>query len=1056
MHSPGLMNMRAIVAPDYEAISIDPGRQYGAPETLHVTAHTANSAIATVTGAQEGTAARIHRKGEYWVAGPLSQDMGVPVSVNGTLIAQRSGINLVPGANVTLSGADNDAADTTDVVVASTGGGGGSVWRNGDGAPSNGLGSDGDYYLDDLNGYVYYKASGAYTHVATIEGPPGAAGPAGAPGAVWRNGSGAPSDSLGIDGDFYLDDATGNVYERSSGTYSIVANISGPAGSHPKTFQCRGILEMVALPAEQGDLAERTDSDETYVLQSVAPETFIHNNGAGITTDSARKIVWSCDYGGNRIVGYDYSNPIDGMPLLYVLGQPDFTTVSSGTTATKMSHPEGVAYDSVHDRLFVADSANNRVLIFEFSGGITTGMAASVVLGQSLFTTSAAATTQIGMNGPTGVDYDAIDNRLFVVDSGNRRCTVFDATAPSNHDPATHVVGQTLFTTNNTSIFSTPNSVAYKTNTKKIFVTDTTNDLVLEFEADPGSIVNGEAPLHTLGSGGPFPTAANNFYTPEGISYDPVGDRLFVADTSHERVLIFHVATVTDNMNAVHVLGQTDFVTTGGSDSIDKLNIPTGVHFDSTTNLVFVAIQGIQIYVFNISGGNHPLVDGMNADYFYGVGGWQKVLRGQTVTVDTTTNQQINGQKTFLGPVIANAGLDVFAGQLIAHNGFEDKQGQMYNVMAWGATGDGVDDDTVAIQAAITACANANPAGGIIYFPPGNYLVSSLTINVANNGISFLGAGIGATTIRASTAGIDMLVVDQPGVTLSGITFDGFGWTSGTLIHALTSAFGGNKLRVRDCHFANYCNAVVIDGVDHVWVEDSVFDGSIGASSCASILFANSPSFVYIDKVTILTNGGSAGEVGIDIPSGTSNSIFISDSYVVAQLHGLSIDGGGTSLLLASDSAFAGITGSGVIIHSGNTLSFSGVTAAGIADKGWNFAADTGTIDNVELTGCSGSKSGTTGLYIDTPNPITNVRVRGGNYSDNATNGIFVGAGQSKFSIIGARVGSEGFTPQPNGIVVAAGSSDDYIVAMNDFRGNTTPITDGGTGTNKQLVGNIS
>lgn len=48
--------------------------------------------------------------------------------------------------------------------------------------------------------------------------------------------------------------------------------------------------------------------------------------------------------------------------------------------------------------------------------------------------------------------------------------------------------------------------------------------------------------------------------------------------------------------------------------------------------------------------------------------------------------------------------------------------GQVFNVKAYGAVGDGVADDTSAIDAAVRA-APAN--GGIVYFPPGRYLVSA-------------------------------------------------------------------------------------------------------------------------------------------------------------------------------------------------------------------------------------------------------------------------------------------------------------------------------------------
>jgi hypothetical protein len=51
-------------------------------------------------------------------------------------------------------------------------------------------------------------------------------------GALWRVGSGVPSNSLGIDGDFYLDTATSDVYSKASGVYTLVANIKGePGGS---------------------------------------------------------------------------------------------------------------------------------------------------------------------------------------------------------------------------------------------------------------------------------------------------------------------------------------------------------------------------------------------------------------------------------------------------------------------------------------------------------------------------------------------------------------------------------------------------------------------------------------------------------------------------------------------------------------------------------------------------------------------------------------------------------------------------------------------------------
>lgn len=72
------------------------------------------------------------------------------------------------------------------------------------------------------------------------------------------------------------------------------------------------------------------------------------------------------------------------------------------------------------------------------------------------------------------------------------------------------------------------------------------------------------------------------------------------------------------------------------------------------------------------------------------------------------------------------------------------------NVINYGATGNGVTDDTVAIQAAINAAGN-----GTVFMPAGNYLVTSLDIT---NSTSVIGAGAGGVVTggtRILTASAD-------------------------------------------------------------------------------------------------------------------------------------------------------------------------------------------------------------------------------------------------------------------------------------------------------------
>lgn len=87
----------------------------------------------------------------------------------------------------------------------------------------------------------------------------------------------------------------------------------------------------------------------------------------------------------------------------------------------------------------------------------------------------------------------------------------------------------------------------------------------------------------------------------------------------------------------------------------------------------------------------------------------------------------------------------------------------------YGAKGDGVTDDTTAIQAAITA-ANA-AGGGTVVFPPGTYIVTSLTIP---SNLTLLGAGSGRSIVQSSYA-TEVLLVATGALVAQGIKFKSTG-----------------------------------------------------------------------------------------------------------------------------------------------------------------------------------------------------------------------------------------------------------------------------------------
>src|SRR5947207_127987 len=99
----------------------------------------------------------------------------------------------------------------------------------------------------------------------------------------------------------------------------------------------------------------------------------------------------------------------DHQDATYVLGQNDFTSVTSGKTQNTMKFPANLAYDSDNARLFVGDVTNNRVLVFNVApGSVANRMNASNVLGQTDFTSGrknmdgSSISNQSGLFSPGG------------------------------------------------------------------------------------------------------------------------------------------------------------------------------------------------------------------------------------------------------------------------------------------------------------------------------------------------------------------------------------------------------------------------------------------------------------------------------------------------------------------------------------------------------------------------------------------------------------------------------------------------------------------------------
>src|SRR5205085_1924058 len=100
-----------------------------------------------------------------------------------------------------------------------------------------------------------------------------------------------------------------------------------------------------------------------------------------------------------------------------------------------------IADNGTGTKLVVADSANNRVLIWNTLP--TSNVAPDVVVGQTSLTTSNAGLSQSGLTRP--IHAAIANNKLFVVDADNNRVLIWNTVPTTNNTPADVVLGQPDF-----------------------------------------------------------------------------------------------------------------------------------------------------------------------------------------------------------------------------------------------------------------------------------------------------------------------------------------------------------------------------------------------------------------------------------------------------------------------------------------------------------------------------------------------------------------------------------------------------------------------------------
>ena len=300
------------------------------------------------------------------------------------------------------------------------------------------------------------------------------------------------------------------------------------------------------------------------------------------TFDSSGNL-WVADQGDNRVL--EYPAPFStGEAATLVIGQTSLTAHGFATGSTGLNAPQGLAFDP-NGNLWVVDTSNNRVL--EYPAPLSTGEAATVVIGQANFTGSGLATSSTGLNQPESIAFGR-DGSLWVADALNDR--VLEYPHPfSSGEAATLVLGESNFTTQNDEVsktgLSTPSGLTFDSS-GNLWVADGVR--VLEyappFSTDEGaSLVIGQSSFTDTSTY----TTSTGVNLPYAVAFDPSGN-LWVSDYGNNRVLEYP-APLSSHEAAAVVIGQADFTSNAATPVFAPtptgLNHPWGLAFDHSGNL---------------------------------------------------------------------------------------------------------------------------------------------------------------------------------------------------------------------------------------------------------------------------------------------------------------------------------------------------------------------------------------------------------------------------------------------------------------------------------------
>lgn len=350
--------------------------------------------------------------------------------------------------------------------------------------------------------------------------------------------------------------------------------------------------------------------------------------------------------------------PVCNVAASTVIGQPDFSKTDQALSQAGMRTPTAVASDGTV--LAVADTDNNRVLIWK-TIPTANGTPADLVVGQADFTSNGTSVppTAKSLRGPQGVWIQ--DGKLYIADTQNHRVVIFNSIPTSNGAAADLVLGQPNLTTfvepdltqakSDAHANNLLNPVSVTSDGVRLYVTDLGHNRVLIWNSlptqnqQPADIALGQPDLNSAipdnaftGTAATASTDTTNKETPVMCTVsngkDPAnnptypalcgrtmsfpryaisdGTWLFVADGGNDRVLVYRHVPTQSGAAPDLILGEPDEFTDNSSDSADSMATPSSLAWDGT-NLFVSDTYNRRVMVFSPAEPNVPIGGVRNA-----------------------------------------------------------------------------------------------------------------------------------------------------------------------------------------------------------------------------------------------------------------------------------------------------------------------------------------------------------------------------------------------------------------------------------------------------------